>query len=321
MQRWVDQWNAYWFPETTTLSLSVSRIVVVAAQLFWLSPRHDSLVYHFNVLEKNPEFIDPQLLIRVISAIVPDAVFFTPTAFTLLSWVTVIAGITALLGLFTRLSVFIFALGNWIFVAHRYSYADIHHTETIFCIFLMLLAFSPSGGRLSVDALMWRRQHRDGSGNTRAADRRETAIWPLKLAHVLLALTYFSTGLTKMVYGGLAWMNGYTLQSYLFDDAIHRAIPLGIWLAQQHTLCIFLSIFTVLFELFFFVSLIVRQTTPYFLVGGILFQLGLYVMARHDFFQHIILLTLLLVFLDHDRWVIWLDKGKQLFTLRSCQPA
>jgi hypothetical protein len=126
----------------------------------------------------------------------------------------------------------------------------------------------------------------------------DTAIWPLKLVHVLLALTYFSTGISKILYGGFRWMNGYTLQSYTFQDAIRREIPLGIVVAQQYTLCVFLSIFTILFELFFCVSLFAPRTALYFLIAGVLFQIGLYTMAGHDFFQHIILLLLLLIFIN-----------------------
>jgi hypothetical protein len=155
MKHWLDRWNAYWFPETTTLSLSICRIVVVAAQLFigsslWFLP---TLEYQINLLEKNSDFIDPQMIIVAISAIVPRDVFFTPAVFNGLFVMTVVAGMTSLVGFFTRTSVFIFALGNWILIAHAYSYADIHHPEALFCIFLMLLAFSPSGGSLSIDAL------------------------------------------------------------------------------------------------------------------------------------------------------------------------
>jgi uncharacterized membrane protein YphA (DoxX/SURF4 family) len=305
MKRWIDLWNAYWFPKTTTLYLSICRIVVIAAQLFWFLP---SLDYQINLLEKNSEFIDPQLLIRVISAIVPRDVFFTPAAFIILYWVTIVAGVTALLGFFTRISCFIFALGNWIFIAHAYSYADIHHPETIFCIFLMLLAFSPSGGSLSIDALIRRYRMRFGNGSEEASQEVHTAIWPIKLVHVLLALTYFSTGLSKLLYGGLKWMNGYTLQGYTFQDATRRDIPLGIWIAQQHTLCVLLSVYTVFFELFFFISLFIPWTAPYFMVAGILFQIGLYIMAGHNFFQHIILLFLLLVFSGFEPWKACMNK-------------
>jgi uncharacterized membrane protein YphA (DoxX/SURF4 family) len=303
VKRWVDRWNAYWFPTTTTRNLALCRIVAIAAQLFWFFP---SLPKQINLLEKNSQFIEPQLFIRSIAAILPRDVFFTPSTFTALYWITVVAGILALVGLFTRVSIFVFALGTWIFVAHLYSYADYHHPEAVFAIFLMVLAFAPSGASLSLDARL--RRHRSRGKGAEEPGSTDMASWPLKLAHVLLALTYFSTGITKVIFGGPAWVNGYTLQSYLFADGIRRGLPLGLWMAQHHTLCVLLSVFTVLFELFFFVSLVLPRTAPFFFVNGILFQIGLFLAAGHPFFQHIVLLTLLLLFLEPEWWRPWVKR-------------
>ncbi len=291
--RVIDRWNAYWFPATPTLDLAVCRIVAVAAQLLWFFP---DLNEHTNLLRMNPDFIEPQLIVRVISALIPRELFFTPGSLTTLYWVTVALGVSALVGLLTRTSLLGFALGTWIFVAHLFSYGDRHHTEALFCIFLLLLAFAPSGDRLSADALIRRRRGQFAQGTS------ELALWPLKVMHVLLALTYFSTGLSKMVYSGLRWVNGYTLQGHAFGDALQRGHPLGIWLAQQHTLAIVLSVFTVALELFFFVSLLVPRLAPWFFLAALGFQVGLYVTAGYDFFQHMVLLTLLLFFLDPSWW-------------------
>ena len=298
MRRWIDRWNAYWFPESTTVPLALARIIAVAAQLFWFLP---SLEEQIHRLQRNSEFIEPQLLIRAISAVVPGE-FFSPPVFTTLYWITVGAGVLALIGLFTRVSLFVLALGIWIQIAHLYSYGDRHHTQAVFCLFLMALAFAPSGRSLSVDALI-RRRHARRSGRTGAEpERLDTALWPLKFAHVLLAMTYFSTGASKLIFGGLQWMNGYTLQKYTFSDAMHREIPLGIWLAQQHTLAVFLSIFTILFETFFFLSLFFPRLAPFFFIAGIGFQTGLYLTGGHDFFQHITLLFILLITLTPEYW-------------------
>ena len=172
----------------------------------------------------------------------------------MLYWVTFAVGLLALVGLFTRVSLFLFATGTWIFVAHLFSYGDRHHTEALFAIFLMLLAFAPSGERLSMDALIRRRR-------TETPGRRppELAIWPLKLMHVLLGFSYLSAGMAKMTHSGLRWMNGYTLQGHTFGDALSRGHPVGVWLAQQHTLAVVLSVFTIIFELFFWISLVVPR--------------------------------------------------------------
>jgi hypothetical protein len=318
VKRWIDRWNAYWFPETSTLYLSITRIVMVATQLFWFTK---PLRVHLNFLEKNSEFINPQFLISAIAAIVPREVFFTPSTFTALFWITAAAGILALVGLFTRASLFVFALGTWVLTAHVYSYGDRHHPEAVFDIVLLALAFAPSGGSLSLDAFL-RRRARPVQSTAERSERVDTAMWPLKLAHILLALTYLSTGLSKLVLGGPAWLNGYTLQAYTFGDAINREIPFGIWLGQQHTLAIALSFFTILIETFFFVSLLIPWTAPFIFIGAFFFQIGLYMSAGHNFFQHMVLLLLLLVFISPAWWQTWWTKYVHRSTpLRSALPA
>jgi hypothetical protein len=267
----------------------------VGAQLVWFFP---NLAEHINFLRKNDEFVDPQLITRVLAAVFSREAFFNPTTFTILYWATFGFGLLALVGLFTRLSLFLFATGTWIFVAHLFSYGDRHHTEAVFAIFLMVLAFAPSGERLSVDAALRRR--RTGFGGAQSS---ELALWPLKLTLVLLGLTYFSAGMAKMLHSGLRWMNGYTLQGHTLADALSRGYPFGIWLAQQHTLAIVLSVFTIAFELFFWVVLFVpRRWAPLLLLAALLFQVGLYFTGGYDFFQHMVLLGLLLLFLYPEWW-------------------
>ena len=290
----MDRWNAWWFPPSSTLHLAICRIVAVLAQLVWFYP---DLGEHVNLLQKNHEFIEPQLITRILAAVFSRDAFFSPSMFIALYWVTFAFGILALVGLFSRLSLFLFATGTWIFVAHLFSYGDRHHTEALFAIFLMLLALAPSGERLSVDAALRRRTGVSG------AETSELAIWPLKLMLVLLSLTYLSAGMAKMLHSGLRWMNGYTLQGHTLADALSRGYPIGVWLAQQHTIAVLLSIFTIVFELFFWVSLLVpRRWVPGFLMLALLFQVGLYVTGGYDFFQHMVLLVLLLLFLNPEWW-------------------
>jgi Vitamin K-dependent gamma-carboxylase len=294
-------WNAYWFPPASTLHLAVCRIIAVGAQLFWFYP---DLGEHVNLLRKNPEFIEPQLITRILVTALPREALFTPSSFTVLYWAIFGVGLAALVGLLTRLSLFLFAAGTWILVAHLFSYGDRHHTEALFAIFLLLLAFAPAGERLSVDALVRRWK------GLRPAETSELAIWPLKVVHVLLGFTYFSAGAAKMIHSGFQWMNGYTLQGHTLTDALLRGHPVGIWLAQQHTLAVILSVFTILFELLFWVSLLLpRRWVPAFMLVALMFQVGLYVSGGYDFFQHMVLLVLLLLFLEPDWWRRWIARA------------
>jgi uncharacterized membrane protein YphA (DoxX/SURF4 family) len=278
-------WKSYWFPETTGRQLAICRIMLVTAQLLFFFPSLDSQLMFVQPFRG---FIDAQVIIVVISNLLPAHLFPTAWAFTAIYWTTLATGITTLIGFLTRTSAFVFALGNWILVAHVYSYGEDHHPEAILCFFLMLLAFSPSGRCLSMDALIDRYRLRSENDRGQSSPEKiDTAVWPLKLTQLLLCFAYVSTGLAKLVYGGLAWMNSYTLQQIIFGSAISRDIPLGVWLAQQHTLCVFLSVGVILFEVFFFVALILPKTLPYFLLGG------------SPFFQYIVLYV---VFLDFDKW-------------------
>jgi hypothetical protein len=295
VKRWIERWNAFWFPTTSTVPLAICRILMVAAQLFWLI---QGMGDQYGLLARNSAFITPQWLIRAVVAVVPRDVLFTSSGFHALYAITMVAGVLALIGLGTRVSLFIFALGNWFFIAHLYSYADIHHPEAVFSILLMLLPFAPSGDSLSIDALL--RQRKAGGGAL--SHQSDMAMWPLKTAWALMALTYFSTGLTKLVFGGFRWMNGYTLQAYLLADGLRRDIPFGVWMAQHRTLCILMSIGTVVFELGFFVSLLRPRIAPLFFLGGVIFQIGLLVTAGHHFYPHIFVLLLLLFLIEPGWW-------------------
>ena len=108
----------------------------------------------------------------------------------------------------------------------------------------------------------------------------DLALWPLRFGHVVLTMTYFSTGATKLLSGGFRWMNGYTLQNYVLSDAIDRHIPLGLWVAQHYWLCVALSVGTIVFELFYFVSLLLPRVAPLFFFGGVLFLALIFTASR-----------------------------------------
>lgn len=284
LQRAVSVWNWIWFPPSTGIRLAVARIVVVAFQLFIFFP---SLREQLRFLGPGRGFIEPQALIAAMMAVLPEGSFPTAASLTLLFWITAAAGVLALVGLATRAAALVFALGNWILVTHQYSYGEKHHPEALLCLFLLFLAFSPSGARLSLDA--WLRKRFGKPGALTAGPELTTALWPLKLMQVLLSLGYFSAGVCKLVFGGLAWMNGYTLQQHMFADAVRSDLALGMWMARQHTFCIFLSVGIIAVELFFFLTLFVPRLVPFLLLGGVLTHVGIYVTMGAPFFQFLVL--------------------------------
>ena len=112
MRRWLEVWNAYWFPQADTRPLALARILVIGIHLVWFLPAFASLPEQINLLEKNRDFIQPQAVISAIAAVFPREVFFTPEVFTALWLVTLVAGVLAVVGFFTRTSLFMLALGS-----------------------------------------------------------------------------------------------------------------------------------------------------------------------------------------------------------------
>jgi hypothetical protein len=286
LQEALEWWDRYWFTPAPTVNLAVARILAVAAQVFWLLP---SLDEQLGRLQANSSFLHPQILIRLVAAVFPRDVWFTPHAIIVVWWLVVALGLLSLVGLFTRVVMPLFALGSWFLVAHRFSYGDVHHSEALFALLLMSLALSPCNEDLSLDAWRKRRAGRPPQ------EMSPLARWPFALSHLLLAMVYFSTGITKLMFGGLRWMNGYTLQARTLQDALGRDIPLGIWLAQQHELSIMLSIGTVIFELGFATSLFLPRWRTAFFAAALAFHVGLHFVAGHGFFGHMMVVLILLV--------------------------
>ena len=280
----IAAWNRIWFSPSAGLRLAFARILVVACQLFIFFP---SLREQLRFLGPGREYIEPQALISGLSALLPAGVFPTAASLTLVYWVTAVAGALTLVGLATRASALVFALGNWLLVTHQYSYGEKHHPEALLCLFLLFLALSPSGRRLSLDAWIQRRLGK--APETGPPAELTTALWPLKLTQLLLALAYLSAGVCKLAFGGLTWMNGYTLQQHMFADAVRSGLPLGLWMARQHYLCILVSVGILAVELFFFLTLFVPRLVPFLLLGGVLLHVGIYVTMGAPFFQFLVL--------------------------------
>jgi hypothetical protein len=207
--------------------------------------------------------------------------------------VTVIAGTLAFLGLLTRPSLLILAMGSTLLVAHAYSYRERHHPEAMLTIMLWTLALAPSGARWSLDALVQRCRGRAG-----VPDASPHARWPLRLGQWLFVLMYLSAGTSKLLNGGTRWVNGYTLAAHVGDNALERSAALGIWVAQQLTLTQLLSIGALAFELSFVAVMLWPRLVWIFVLGGIALHTGIFLLQRAPFPQ---LIALYVVFLPQLR--------------------
>jgi hypothetical protein len=286
----IDRWNRWWFPPSEGLDLAVCRILVVGAQLFVFLPFFlPTPSEQLALIDRAGGFEHPQWMTRLVAAALPADSGAWPHLVRGAFAIAVGAGLTTLVGLRTRTSAALLALSTWFLASHDGSYGEIHHPEIVISLFLLFLALSPSGMRLSVDARL----------RGRHAGTTDMAVWPLKLTQALLAWSYFSNAVAKLAYSGLDWMNGYTLQQSMLYSSVQWERPLGLWLAQQHELCMALSIATIAFELAFPLALFVPRSRPVLLLSAVAFHVGMYFTMNIGFFQHVVLLA---VFVDFHRW-------------------
>ena len=288
---WTGAWLLFWFPTTTAVPLAVCRIVLVPAWLLFLAVTLDD----YSVpLAYDPTQIN-QVLIRAILLVVPVEVFHTDASLRGVWLVANAAGVLAAVGLFTRSALLTLGLGYWILVGHQWSYGELHHTEALYCIAFVLLALSPTGRCYSLDAWIGRRGRRPERWGPNA--RTDTAAWALRLMQCLLAIAYFSAGSSKLVDGGLYWMNGATLQQIVLTDYVRFGMPAGLWLAQSFWLCVAGAAITITVETFFFVAVFVTRARKYLLAAGAALHLGIYLTMAAPFFTWMVLYV---VFVDFE---------------------
>ena len=325
MKRILRRIHDHWFAPASLQDLAIVRIAVVGFELLillwpWLA--RGAGICHACNLDYTlllADFPDGQFLaiptLKVLMlpfgewGVRPEPMFLTAV------WMlAVVSGLGALVGLYSKLSLLVFAATTTLLNAHGYSYGEAHHTEAALMIGLWLLAFSPAGARLSVDDYLRRLDRVRATGQfeprTWSDDQSELARWPLRTGQWVLAITYLSAGIAKIVNGGWAWLNGYTLANHVGLDAIRHGRPVGLWAAQQVWLLRAMSVFTVGFELLFVLAVLVPGVAWLFVLTGLAMHGGIYVLQAAPFFQTMVLYIVFIEPVRNALAKVWLPKPR-----------
>jgi hypothetical protein len=201
--------------------------------------------------------------------------------------VSIAAGVLSFVGLLTNFSLVIFAATSVYLQAYLYSFSDFHHPEAVMMIALSVLALSPSGRVLSVDAWLRRRTRDDGASSLDV--RSEFAGWPIKLIQWFFVLMYLSAVTSKLWASGLDWANGYTLQFYLARDALRWESDFGVWMSQFHLLVLLSQVGTLLFQATFSLAVIFPKLRWIYVPAGLALHVMIFLTLRAPFFQWIAL--------------------------------
>lgn len=312
IHRLLDGWNRYWFKPAPLMDLAVVRIVLVGVQLNALLPPAGELQALMEHSVLPDEMYDPLPILHLLIA--PIEWTYRP-GFEVLQavyWVVVVTGLTSLVGLVTNVSLLVFAVGNIFLQAFQYSFGDFHHPAALMMISLAMLALSPAGRVLSVDAWLARRRH-EGAEDGPPAHASPFARWPLLLIRWLLALAYLSAAFHKLDVAGLDWMNGHTLQHYVLRDAERWDAPLGLLLGQHLWLMVAASVVTLLWEGTFFLVLILPALAWIYIPLGIGLHAGIWLTMRAGFFTFMALYSAFVPWSAAYRW--WVQRrpsGRQL---------
>jgi len=291
-KRYAAAWDAYWFPQSTAVRLAVLRVITVGAGLAFFHPPLSWLMGRVN---GNVGFVNPEPWIQLLAGVVGDANFRDPTASAAMWWVVMAAGVCSLFGFLGRVTMPVLAVGNITLWTHMWSYGELHHVNTIYALWLLAMALSPAHRAVSVDAWLALRRGKPATewGPTAVF---HTAMWPIRLAQVLLSLMYLSAALSKTVFGTIWWMHGYAVQHHMLKDGVRNNRPIGVWLSQYHLPAMAMSVGSVLFEGLFPLVLFFKRLVPLFLLGGLGLHLGIYVVMGPPFFTVLTLYTI---------WVPW----------------
>jgi len=287
----LKNWNSYWFRPYPILNLGIARIAIVGFQLCLILFLRPYFHYLMSLTTQPESMYAPKVILRVL--FLPFGSDFRPTADMIyVSYcVMIVSGFTSLIGFRTNFSLLVFTVTSVIIHGFKYSFGDIHHPDALMILALSILALSPSGATLSIDDLWKRKKQAYQAQKFRNFSFTDEvsgfALWPLLTIQWLFALIYFSSFHMKMyTTWGFDWMNGYTLQFYLFRDGMVFNVPFGVWASQFHFFAILSSIVAILFEGTFFLVLIFPILLWIYIPFGVLFHTGIYLLQAAPFFQY-----------------------------------
>lgn len=300
-----ETWNRYWFREAPLLDLAILRIIAVGSQLalMMFEPRYGMAMLGATA-EMDRSLFEPLPFLKPILLLLGGHEF-TGSQMQALQLISIIAGVLTLIGLFTRISSVIFAIGVGFIQLWVYSHGDIHHPEAAMVIALVVLALSPCGKVLSVDAWLGKRL----SFQDQLVATSMEAKWPVLLMQWFFGLMYLSAFYAKLAISNFTWANGYTLQYYLAQDGLRWNSLMGLWMSQFHWLSYLGQWVILAFQSTFFISLLVPKLKWLYVPAGMAMHIGIYLMFKAPFFQWI---ALYLVFVPWTAAFVlmnWLPQG------------
>jgi hypothetical protein len=195
----------------------------------------------------------------------------------------------ALVGLWTRPAAALATLfGTWVLVT-PYLFGKVDHHLHHIVWFGILLAASPSGDALSVDAWLARRRGRPPPGPARAY------ALPIRMMWLLIGCAYFFAGLYKLL-AGPDWVLSEHFRFLLYESWSHKRFLPALRIDLFPLLYRSAAAATILFELSFVFLILSRRTRRLAALAGLFFH------AMTAYYLHIYFVALMLCYVVFVDW-------------------
>jgi hypothetical protein len=293
-----EAWNRTWFGTRAPLSVEVLRIAMAVALLgCW----HLMTVADYGaLLARYPAgAYRPLGLLRLFGGD-PPPVWCLES----LKWLALVAGVFALVGLFTRSSLVVATLSICLLVGFREAFGKSwHHSYTPVLVTAIAFMFAPAGRRLAVDALLRRRR-----GVARLPD---PPAWPVLLAQLSAALLFFNAVYWKLVRAGLHWALSDSLRHHIlaeFDWAGHQRTALADYLVHHELAWKAAALANMVTQAVPIAACFLVRRPRLRALCGLFFLVETVLLDLVMDLPNYQLLPLLVVFVDWDRFISWLRR-------------
>ncbi|WOD43384.1 HTTM domain-containing protein [Hwangdonia lutea] len=247
------------------------------------------------------------------TSLLPDVFLVLDTnLYTTVKFLIIISAFGAALGILGRLNLLILALSCFYVFGVGEGIGVFDHHASLPSQVIFALALVPGSMTLSIDYLLLQFYYKR---KMKILDLASNPKWGLNLILALVAITYFSAGVSKLRYGhGVSWLDGSTLGFYLKErtknyDANESQLIIGDskikenekwkdefgfiahtygnfqtkkklndiaeYIARNKFLVVGLSIGSVLFELLAFIVFINTKYRNIYLISAIIFHLSI----------------------------------------------
>lgn len=276
----------------TPLDLAVIRIVLMA----WLMQTSVSQALVFAQLD--PALVYPPTGWGRLAVMFPRNQHLIHGAYV----VFLVSVVLAVIGLWTRVSVPLAAAGAFYLMTIPQLFGKINHGHHLI-LFAILLAFSPCGDALSVDALLRRRK-----GTAIPFLQRSTKYAaPLNAMIALMGIIYFFPGVWKVARNGLHWFSSSNMQNIIATKLLEgKPNALQSWVLHQPALLLLASMGTILFEVGWIFFALNKRSRPFLVVCGLAFH-NTTGFLMNIFFAHLQICYVVLV--DWGQVYCWLAPG------------